>query len=511
MTDQIRLPIVQNDAKLKQRLQFLTEKGSSIGDFVGSEDIESLFFIYLLKKYKSDCFIGVGKEITGVGVHNIRLLGLTLLIGNETDIARTREDYLRLCTYLAEQVVTCIRSGSNVIVIPVNMTFLKYNDDGTNKIEGGYNKTSGHANVLIYRRKFNHIEHYDPHGQNFEVDPTKHDTRAIQSMMTQFISAINEQLHINSLPPVTLLRTHETCPLKLGFQAFEGRSKLKKDEAKEPNGYCAAWAMFFTELVLKNPDVPFKELQKKVFQIIGEKKTKEDLQNDYFFDYLRVLIRGYANVIDEKITKYFSTQFGEPITVAKLRNYHTHNIPRYNEIISRLNELINLEVRLFGANRGNYLNKLKYQISITEEEMDKITSVKRKKSIEFMPRVYPKYLSLKNELDVLNAQLRDLTTSNELNYIKHSSSSSVNDEVLDRFLLLDFPVQPKSKSNSSRSNSNSSKSRSKSNSNSSSNNSHTKSKKRMRNSFSSRSKSSKSKSKSNDSLFDLIEEVGPPP
>jgi hypothetical protein len=68
--------------------------------------------------------------------------------------------------------------------------------------------------------------------------------------------------------------------------------------------------MFFTELCLKNPEIPSKD----VYKAIMEKTELYDNKNDY----LRNVIRGYTNFINNKIAKHFSEVFREPMTSAKI-------------------------------------------------------------------------------------------------------------------------------------------------------------------------------------------------
>jgi hypothetical protein len=64
--------------------------------------------------------------------------------------------------------------------------------------------------------------------------------------------------------------------------------------------------MFFTELCLKNPEIPSRQIYEAIFK-------KGDLyrnQNDYY----KSVIRGYTCFINNKISKYFSQVLEEPIT-----------------------------------------------------------------------------------------------------------------------------------------------------------------------------------------------------
>jgi hypothetical protein len=416
---QVRLPVAENP-KIRTRLQYLHERGSiNITDFIGSQDVESLFYVYLLKKYKSDCFIRVRKGAQGVGSPH-HMLGLTLFIGHDSVLERTREKYLLLCNYLARQVVECIKRNTRIIVIPVNINIYQVKTEGIEQ--------SSHSNFLIYREKYNHIEHYEPHGMYYQMNEDDSDTISIQLMISQFVKAINDELKSNSLHLVKLVTTNDTCPT-MGFQFFESSSELVKDETKEPHGYCSAWSMFFTELCLKNPEVPIKELYRTILRYIRSQKETPIVHDVDFANYLRLLVRGYTNVISEKITEYYMSQFGEAITVKNLISYSKNNKAKYDEILSKISEIIELETRLFGEDEETYKRSLEVQLRQTQERIDALLAVKRQKKIEEMPRVYANYLQLKSELEVLNIEMSIYLGHEILENIKHSSktvSSSSN-------------------------------------------------------------------------------------
>ena len=50
--------LVETNQKIKKRLDRFTQKGiEQVSEFIGSTAIEAMFYIYLLKKYKSSCFL----------------------------------------------------------------------------------------------------------------------------------------------------------------------------------------------------------------------------------------------------------------------------------------------------------------------------------------------------------------------------------------------------------------------------------------------------------------------
>jgi hypothetical protein len=169
--------------------------------------------------------------------------------------------------------------------------------------------------------------------------------------MSKFVSVLNEKLILNKNPEVKLIESSEVCPYIDGLQNLEGWSELTK-LAVEPNGYCAAWSMFFTELCLKNPDIPSSTLMDYIFN------TLQDMAYSEKKDYLRRVIRGYSVFINEKISKYFSILFSNNFTAEKLKNASPATKQKVTNI---LHDLIQLEMIL--VTNPNYVKKYIEEVS----------------------------------------------------------------------------------------------------------------------------------------------------
>ena len=178
-------------------LDDLNKKGETIYDFVGSGYVESLFYLYLLKKYKSYCYVGNEKKK--------RRLGLAIDIKDKYPKKEMKEleEYLE---DVASQVAECIVKGKTIIIIPLQI-----------KVEEGY-----HANVLIYRKNNNQLEHFEPHGKFYEfrkeekgnVEKTK------VKLFNIFVKMINTEL-IRSrykMPPIKYIKSNDVCPYIQGLQ-----------------------------------------------------------------------------------------------------------------------------------------------------------------------------------------------------------------------------------------------------------------------------------------------------
>lgn len=248
----------------------------------GNLSISTLFYIYLLNKYKSHCLLYRGNGYTG--------FHFSFDIPNETYI-----DYHS--GKIIEQLVKCIRNGVSIIIIPLIVSF-KYENDGA---------TTSHTNVLIYRKKWNTIEHFEPHGKMFrnnrELTSWIHE--AIKYQMVQLNLALKQRY------PVTLVPSENTCPQIKGFQKLEEEYTTSRRKPHE-DGYCAAWGLFFMELALCNPGIPSKQLQERLYASFEDEST----MGNYLLD----MIRGYTRMINEKIVKFLDILFDTKFTVESIYN-----------------------------------------------------------------------------------------------------------------------------------------------------------------------------------------------
>ena len=313
----IKLPVpYKSTPKIDAKLKSLSKIGSEkILTFDGSNEVEAMFYLYLFKKYKSNCFL---QDVTS----QYRLLGMSFLI----DKKYTQEELLQINTHfdsLADILVDCITSPSTkIIIIPVQMYF---------------SDLTAHANVLIYRKNLNQIEHFEPHGQNYSRNENDFYNKIIKKWMSVFVFRINEKLLKIKKPSIKFIESNEVCPYIDGLQNLESSSIFIKIIG-EPIGYCAAWSMFFTELCLKNPEIPSSTLINYIFN------TFQSMTNMEKGNYLKRVIRGYSVFINEKINKYFSVFFksGE-LTIEKLKKLSGSELNNFRNIIKHL---VNLEMNL---------------------------------------------------------------------------------------------------------------------------------------------------------------------
>jgi hypothetical protein len=276
----LKLPIPYKS--FRSKLERISKKGQGqIVEWVGIPIFRAIFYTYLIKKYKSNCFVDYYYDII-IDIH-------------KDDIkfnASTKSDFLKMSL----KIKNCIEKDntSNIILIPLKLIF--YNKDGTG---------TGHANLLIFRKDTLIIEHFEPHGDSL---------KEVKQILSNFVNILNNNLQLKK--KVELIQADEVCPYGFGFQLLEAASALPLH--KNAPGFCLMWSFFFAELVLKNPTLTSKEITKLILHdLYGNdfKKTKIDYS---WVDYFRNLISGYTLLLDEKIMKYFSNYYDEPATISKI-------------------------------------------------------------------------------------------------------------------------------------------------------------------------------------------------
>jgi len=316
-------------AKSVKKMNLFEKKGEYvIPFFAGSPIIVSIFYLYLFKKYGNKCFISdkFAKYDPKNPLHE--LIGIALPIHNEY----TKEMMVPIMKYLnnvATNLVKCIERGSDIIIIPLDLVM---------EING---KRAAHANVLVYRKKFNHIEHFEPHGSRYYGKNSDSSVKSINLLIRIFIGCINQELYERSdgaEPPIDLVESDKVCPY-FGFQYREEGSDYIKIFDKEGGGYCVAWSMFFTELCLRNPHMTSNQIISYIFN--------QDIKKKEIDNYFRKIIRGYVLFINEKIINYFSFLSNEPFNIEIIKKNINEKNGKNGEFFFKMHIIINLEMESF--------------------------------------------------------------------------------------------------------------------------------------------------------------------
>ena len=189
-TKKIKMPEPIHIKKINTKLDFFS-KTNVIRQWSGYDVIDTLFYLYLFNKYKQNCLIKYK------GASSKHSLGLELQIN--TNLSRNGYSaYEKHLQMVSIKLSECIEKNPDCIIIPL---YLK-------------KSTGGHANILIYRKKDNVIEHFEPHGSKM-ITGNPQNNQSIETQLNLFIAMLNDQLKKNNKPPVNPPKdpvTPETTP-----------------------------------------------------------------------------------------------------------------------------------------------------------------------------------------------------------------------------------------------------------------------------------------------------------
>lgn len=324
-------------SEFKDALKVYNEDSNILDFYYASPDVVAgLFTLYLLKKYKNDCYI-ITKD-----KYDMYRAGIDFL--ENEDEETMEEEYYETPSdekidFLGEQISDCIADGIKIIIIPFSYMA---------EVAGGGG--GGHANLLIYRVSTNTFERFEPHG---DIDEPFTDD--VNDVLERTVNKLSKKKYVPSgakyMPPT------ESCPSK-GFQQLEGNEfnekfpdeKERKELRKKiGGGFCMMWSMFALELSLIYPDKTIKEAQeiamdeiKKLgqygffkhivgFTKMGEKKIKE-LMSDFSFKDLKLKDKyeEYTQWYNNEVLKIINAQRGK-------KGKDTIKTPKGKFFINKLN------------------------------------------------------------------------------------------------------------------------------------------------------------------------------
>jgi hypothetical protein len=342
------------------------------------ENGENMFYIYLFKKYKTKCFVRdrrFGSESLGMRIDIYHKFNKQHHLFNNYDnkaINANIADMKLHIDVIADELVNCIKNRNiDINIIPI----------GINNGSKG-----SHANILIYRKKFNHIEHFEPHGKGVNGIKLDDLNKQIDKMLNYFVSKVNEKLKTTKETEIKLIKSSTVCPRVAGLQELEGESKLDILEG-EPIGYCVAWSFFFAELCLANPEFPSSELLTYIYNVLDSMGRTEQR------NYLRNMIRGYSIIINEKIEKYFSILYNNNLSVYK-------NLAKDTDVFRRTVAERPTKINMDTKDVLNSFIAIELNLSISPTYLDKrIQQIK--KEIDDQRAGATDLIKLKKELEVL--------------------------------------------------------------------------------------------------------------
>jgi hypothetical protein len=238
--------------------------------------VGGIMFLYLMKKYKNDCFIAQYDKDYQRFKEGIHFNGKKFSV----PLADLRKD-----------MKECIKKPSNkLIVIPLTL-------EATTKKQ---KKAGSHQNMLIYRVEQNTLERYEPHGvatgatealgYSNEVTDT-----AVRDLFKEKLKEITERAGVPEFRYLASADLHlkknfdAVKPAWDGFQAIENREQQTRK--LDYDGFCMAWSYFYLELVLKFPAESGQTLVNRAEALLNKEGAVRVLQH----------ILGYVENMEKEI------------------------------------------------------------------------------------------------------------------------------------------------------------------------------------------------------------------
>ena len=163
------------------------------------------------------------------------------------------------------------------------------------------NGTSTHANLLLYNKKENIIERFEPYGSNDLLDQDKLNEfieKLAKKIFNKKVKYINPKLFMNNTK----------------FQLISSDSDPDNKKQGDPVGYCLAWTFWYLELRLNNPNVDSKILVENALKKIINRDSNSNQVLDYIRNYSHELDKLKNNFLKDcgiKKNDYYNNNFSD--------------------------------------------------------------------------------------------------------------------------------------------------------------------------------------------------------
>lgn len=241
-TSETSYPVKQGYVKIDidrdNSVEFCTFTGITLDILVG--------LITLLKRYNNTC-----STVTSQFVENRSLCEYYKQLGVISD---TKCEFLNFeliwvyqKLYLSDDFINQFkkcRDNSRIrfIVIPLGIEL----------------REGSHANYLIYDKKIDEIERFEPYGSSnpygFNYNPYLLDSVLKHRFESEF--------SVKYISPIDFLP-------KIGFQVFDSYEN-QCTKIGDPKGFCALWSLWYTDMRIKYADLDRKALVKEIVKSIKE-------------------------------------------------------------------------------------------------------------------------------------------------------------------------------------------------------------------------------------------------
>ena len=244
--------------------------------------LKNLLYMYLIEKYGSTCFIRAnlhGQIYTNTGL---------VLSGNDDNKLLYKQDIYKQIKLILKCMKRIKSTNKEIIIIPLSIRYK--------------GEMFAHANMLIYRKSLGLIEHFEPHGPNYNGEKGNFYDYINNKVPIILKTIIKKMNTINSDSRLTYYKKNlayvppsGVCPYNAGLQRIEEKIVVVDKIKKKEGGFCVLWSFFWAELVLLNPLIPTNNLYKDVLGAISNYDNTKKISEISLKT--RNVIRGYLEFL----------------------------------------------------------------------------------------------------------------------------------------------------------------------------------------------------------------------
>ena len=218
---------MKNDFNITNDIKFTTYTGSTLDVLIG--------LVYLLKKYNKSCSTLYENNFN----FNSQLLNYYQSIGYTNDMKNHflnfEISWIDFKLFFPEnfkiELKNCLKKNIRFIIFPLGIEI----------------KNASHANYLIYDKKINEIERFEPNGSSNPIGINYN-----YNLLDEMLEKKFNQYDMIYISPKKFLP-------KISFQSIDAYDK-KNRKIGDPSGFCALWSMWYTDNRLFYSDINRKDL-----------------------------------------------------------------------------------------------------------------------------------------------------------------------------------------------------------------------------------------------------------
>ncbi len=168
------------------------------------------------------------------------------------------------------------------------------------------NPSSTHANLLIYDKKTNVLERFEPYGAHSLLDDEN---------LNKFLEKIGKQVFSKTLT----YKSPQHFLSETKFQIVSSDSDPENKIHGDPMGYCLAWCFWYLEIRMNNPDVDSVKLTQNAFDKLGDGGNLLEYIRKYSYT-LDKMKNEFLEKCNIKSDRYYAVQFTDTEYDDILRN-----------------------------------------------------------------------------------------------------------------------------------------------------------------------------------------------